>query len=440
MGEWIQGCLVPFLLMGAGLFYSFRLGWFYLRHPVRVFGALGRHRGADGTSPGRALSLALAGTLGVGNIVGVSSAIALGGNGAVLWMWISALCAMILKYAEIVLAMRHRRYDREGKAHGAAMYYIRDFFEEIGLPKVGVFLAGGFALLCLVNAFSMGSLLQVNAVSSALDGVFHLPPLAVGGMLAVFVFLMIRRGRAGLLRPIEFLVPFMTVGYVVLSLAVLVIRRDALPEAFASIFRDACSGRAVAGGILGSASGAAIRYGCMRGLISNEAGCGTAPAAHAIADGSRPAEQGVFGMVEVFVDTILLCTLTALVVIVGNGVSSAPMGDFMMMTVRAYASVLGNFAGIFMAIAVFCFGVATVLCWAHYGLESVFYFSRKPIVANLFSFFYGLSVLVGSVVSASLVWQIADFAIAAMTLLNLLVLCPKAREVAEETRATFFFL
>lgn len=433
MGDWVQGVVLPFLLMGAGIFYHVRLKFFYLLHPVKVFGVFKQYRGERGVSPGRALSLALAGTLGVGNIVGVSSAIALGGNGAIFWMWVSALCAMILKYAEIVLAMRHRRYDGEGKAHGAAMYYIRDFFSEHGLHGVGAFLAGLFALLCLLNAFSMGSLLQVNAVASAMNGVFHLPPCLVGIFLALFVLFVSLRGRAGLLRPIEYLVPFMTVGYVVLSLAVLVIRHDALPDAFISIFQDAFSVRAAAGGIFGSISGAAIRYGCMRGLISNEAGCGTAPTAHAIAEKSRPAEQGVFGILEVFVDTILLCTLTALVVIVGNGIARVPSGDFMMMTISAYASVLGNFAGVFMAIAVLCFGVATVLCWAHYGLECVFYFSHKPAFAKLFSICYAFSVLMGSIVSATFAWQLADLAIAAMTFLNLLVICPKVREVAEET-------
>ena len=340
---------------------------------------------------------------------------------------------MILKYAEIVLAMRHRRYDKGGASHGAAMYYIRDFFSSVGLPRLGVILAGGFAVLCLINAFSMGSLLQVNAVAEAMEGVFHIPPLAVGGVLGALVLAVSLRGREGLMKPIEWLVPVMTVGYVVLSLAVLIVRREALPDAFASILEEAFQKRAAVGGILGFGSVAALRYGCMRGLISNEAGCGTAPAAHAVADGSRPAEQGVFGIVEVFVDTILLCTMTALVVIVGDGMSVAANGDFMMMTVHSYASVLGRFAGIFMALAVLLFGVATVLCWAHYGLECVFYFSRRPALTKIFSVAYAISVFAGAVVSSALAWQIADFATAAMTLPNLTVICPMSREVAEET-------
>ena len=437
MAQWIQGVLLPLLLVGAGIFYAGRLKLFYLRHPIRLLRALAGHGKADGASPGRALCLALAGTLGVGNIVGVSSAIALGGAGAVLWMWVSAICAMVLKYAEIVLAMRHRRYDREGKAHGAAMYYIRDFFAGRGLPRFGAWLAGGFAILCLLNTFSMGSLLQVNAVASALEGVFFIPPVTVGILLGGMVLLFSLRGRGGLLRPIEYLVPWMTVGYVVLSLAVLIVKREDLPRAFSLIFEDTFSGRAAAGGAWGVISVSALRYGCMRGLISNEAGCGTAPAAHAIAEGSRPAEQGVLGMVEVFVDTILLCTLTALVVLVGNGVAQAPAGDFMMMTVAAYASVLGRFAGGFMAIAVLCFGVATILCWAHYGMECIFYFWKGKGARILFSVCYALSVFLGTLLSSDFAWQLADFAIAAMTLLNLLVLCPMSGSVVRETEQVF---
>ncbi|MBQ8345714.1 MAG: alanine:cation symporter family protein, partial [Clostridia bacterium] len=315
--------------------------------------------------------------------------------------------------------------------------YIKDFFASRGRKQLGSALALLFALLCLANTFTMGSLLQVNAVAAALEGVFHIPPLTVGIVLAGFTWLVLKQGRTGVLKQVERLVPLMTLGYLLLSLAVLIRRWEALPEAFAAIFQNAFSGQAVTGGVLGIGLINALRYGCMRGLVSNEAGCGTAPTAHAVAVCSSPAEQGLFGLAEVFVDTIVLCTVTALVVIVGGGISAAPTGDFMMVTVLSYASVLGDAAGIFMAVAVLLFGVATVLCWAHYGSECVYYLSPRLAGTKSFPALYALSVLGGAVISASFAWQMADLAITAMTFLNLLVICPMSGEVVQETKHLF---
>lgn len=190
LNQYCFGAAVPVVLMAAGLFYGFRLRWFYLLHPVSVCRALLEKRERGGVSSLRALSLALAGTLGVGNIVGVSAALAMGGFGAIFWMWVSALCAMLLKYAEIVLAMRHRRFDGEGKPHGAATYYIRDCFG----GRLGGALAAVFAALCVLNAVSMGSVIQVNAVREALEGVFRVPAWLTGGALALLTLWVLRRG------------------------------------------------------------------------------------------------------------------------------------------------------------------------------------------------------------------------------------------------------
>ena len=185
INQYVFGIAVPILLVLGGIFYSFRLRFFYLRYPKKLLGALLAPSGTGGVSPFRALTLALAGTLGVGNIVGVSAAIYLGGFGAIFWMWISALCAMVLKYAEIVLAMKHRRFDAEGRPHGAAMYYIRDFLSAHGRPLLGKGIACVFALFFLLNAFTMGSVIQSKTVVDSLSGVFHLPVLPVGIVLAV---------------------------------------------------------------------------------------------------------------------------------------------------------------------------------------------------------------------------------------------------------------
>ncbi len=435
--EWINryvfGTAVPVLLICAGLFFGFRLGWFYLLHPIRTLRALMGKEGRGGVSPFRALTLSLAGTLGVGNIVGVSAAISMGGFGAVFWMWISALCAMLLKYAEIVLAMLHRRYDGEGKPHGGAMYYIRDCFFRMGVRRLGAGLAVLFAILCILNAVTMGSVVQVSAVTDAMEGVFRIPPLATGTVLAFVSWMVIRKGTGGMISLTEWLVPLMTLGYLVLSAAVLILRADRLPFAFGAILSDAFTPDAAVGGVGGFLLAPGVRFGTMRGLLSNEAGCGTAPAAHAVSNCSEPTEQGVWGIFEVFTDTILLCTVTALAVIVSWGDVVARDGKFMMMTVTAYSSVLGKSAAVFMGIAVLFFGFATVICWAHYGMESTAYLSQRPIARRGFLLLYVGSVFLGAFASSELIWQCADFAIGAMTLINVTVLCLMNREVKEET-------
>ncbi len=435
--EWINryvlGTAVPWLLMVCGLFFLIRLRFFYLRHPIATARLLlGRNR-EERRASFRSLSLALAGTLGVGNIVGVAGAIVMGGAGAIFWMWVSAFFAMALKYAEILLAMRYRHYDEEGRPHGSAMDYIRAGFRKRGLPVLGGFLASVFALLCLGNALSMGSLLQVSAVASALEGAFEIPRLLTGIVLALVALWLIRGGSEGMMRITEKMVPLMTLGYLILSAAVLILRSEAIPRAFFRIFEDAFSPVAAAGGVGGFLLSRGVRFGTMRGLISNEAGCGTAPAAHATAIGVSPVRQGIMGIFEVFADTVVLCTLTALVILVGVGETGAVGEDFMGITLGAYRAVLGQPAAYFMAAAVLFFGFATVICWAHYGMESVSFLTEARWAKRGFGVIYGGSVLAGAVVSAAPIWQITDLAVGGMTLINLLTLMMMNREVREET-------
>lgn len=433
LNRYCFGTVMPLLLILAGLFYGIRLRFFPLRHP-KIFVRTFTEKKAEGDrSPFRALTLALAGTLGVGNMVGVSAAIAMGGFGSVFWMWIGAVCAMLLKYAEIVLAMGHRRYDRSGRPHGAAMYYIRDFFAVRGHKIWGGILAGIFALFCILNALTMGSMIQVHAVVKAFQGVFRISPWITGTVLAIGTGMVFYKGTDGMLKVTEKLVPFMTLGYLILSVAALAMRANAVPAALLSIVQNAFSFDAAMGGIGGFLLSSAVRYGVMRGLISNEAGCGTAPAAHATSSCTVPAKQGVWGIFEVFADTVLLCTVTALVIIVGWNDIIADEGDFMMMTISAYAGILGDFAGYFMAIAVLLFGFATVVCWAHYGMESIFYFSDCPRLRNGFGILYIGAVWFGSFASSAQIWEAADLAVGVMTLINVPLICLMSREVKEQT-------
>lgn len=432
----------PILLLGVGVFYLFRLRGFCFLHPVRCLCALFGHRPSGGISPFRALTVALAGTLGVGNIVGVASALYLGGPGAVLWMMVSALVAMLLKYAEITLAVRHRRTEADGSPTGGAHYYIRDGLAARDLPRVGQVLAAVFALLCLVNAITMGSFLQVNAVAGAMEEGFSIPPWLTGGLVAVLAVIAVGGGARRIAALTEKLVPFMTVGFLLVTLAVLILRRERIPAALASIWEDALSPRGVGAGMLGFMTSKGIRYGVMRGLVSNEAGCGTAPMAHAAADTDLPARQGLFGLVEVFVDTVLLCSLTALCILVSDSGPAAFGEDTVRTAQAAFSSTLGSWAGGFFALSILLFGVATVLCWAHYGMTATRYLAPRGekgtrAAETLYTVVLAASLFLGAVSAPRLAWTLADVAIAVMTLLNLFVLLLLHREVGEETERLF---
>ena len=431
INKYFFGIGIPFLLMGAGIFYCIRLKFFHFLHPIKVLRSFKSER-SGGVSSLKAMMLALAGTLGVGNMVGVASAIALGGFGAVFWMWVSALIAMILKYAEIVLAMLYRKYDEGGRPYGAAMYYIRACFR----GRLGAVLAGIFAVFCIINAFSVGSMIQVNAAAEAMNGVFGTPPIVIGLIFAAITLVAILRGSTGILALTEKLVPLMTLGFTVISVAVIVMRPSDALAAIEKIFSNAFSFQSGAAGVSGFLLSGAIRYGTMRGILSNEAGCGTAPAAHAVSSCREPARQGTWGIFEVFVDTILLCTLTAIVIIIGYDAID-PSGDFMMMTVAAYESVIGRAAGYFLAIAVMLFGLATVLCWAHYGEVGVNYFSRRAGVKRAYKLIYSLCVFLGALVSTDVLWESADLSIGTMSAINICALLLMSGRVKRETEEYF---
>ena len=433
LNEYVLGIAVPAGLMLVGIFFCIILGFFHFRHPIMLARSLFEKGDKNGVSPFRAVMLALAGTLGVGNIVGVASAIYLGGAGAVFWMWISALCAMILKYAEIVLAILHRRQNANGEFYGGAMYYIKDFFASRKKEGIGILLSGIFALLCIVNAVSMGSMIQANAISSAIDGVWNVSPIAVGAVLSIVALAVISKGTGGIVKLTNLLVPVMSLGYVILSLAVIFKNYRMLPSVIDSIFGSAFTPRSAASGVLGFLLSGAVRYGAMRGLLSNEAGCGTAPAAHAVSNTDSAARQGIWGIFEVFVDTIVLCTMTALVLLLGYESAAEHGGNFIMMTFSAYTLFLGGAAEAFMCIAVLFFGFATIVCWAHYGMSSVMFFSDSGAARKAFIVIYCISVFCGSVMSADVIWQAADLAIGLMTVINLYVLVRMSGEVRSET-------
>lgn len=436
MLEWLNGrvlgVLVPCLLVLAGAFFTLRVGLSCAAHPKKMLRGMLKRTGS-GTSPLRAVTLALAGTLGVGNLVGVASAIWYGGAGAVFWMWISAFFAMALKYAEVVLAVSHRRTDQKGNHRGGAMYYITDCFEKIGCARIGKILAAAFAALCVLDGVSMGCVIQTNAIGGVFEGICGIPPLLTGLVLGAATLAIMLGGSARIMKATDLLVPVMTGGFMILSLAVLMLRAPLIPSALRSIFSAVFDLRAALGGAGGFALARALRYGVMRGLVSNEAGCGTAPIAHACADTDHPAKQGFWGVFEVFADTLVLCSMTALVILVSYDKVQMYGENSIMMTVRAYTTVLGDWAGYFLCAAVLFFGFATVVCWGHYALEALSYLTPSRGVRFGFVCIFALGAAVGTIAAPAALWQIADIAIGAMTTINLLVLLLMQGEVRRWT-------
>ncbi len=427
LGEALLGIGMPLLLLLAGLFFGFLLAGYILPHPLKCLALMsGKAQGNSGSSA-RALAVALAGTLGVGNIAGVATAIAVGGAGAVFWMLLAAFAAMPLKYAEITLAQVHRKQNRKGGFYGGAPYYIRAVLG----GRVGRAVAGLFALLLIFCTLTLGSALQAHAAAEAFTGVFRAPSVAVGAVLALVAAVILCSGTALAERVLGALVPLLCVGFTVASLAVIITRRAALPAAFAAIWQGAFAPTAGAGGLLGILCSRAVRMGVARGLVSNEAGCGTAPTAHAAANAKSPAQQGLWGILEVFVDTVLLCTLTALVILVTAGECT---GEGVMLAISAFGAVLGPAFPPLIAIAVLLFALATILCWARYGTEALSYLTGVPCGTRLLTLAVCLSVLLGAVSAPTLVWGATDLVLALMTLVNLAVLLLSHRTVLDETK------
>ncbi|MBQ8004851.1 MAG: amino acid carrier protein [Clostridia bacterium] len=428
--RYILGAAVPVMLIGAGVFFLIYLKFFFIVKPKRTFSPLFKKKKGNGVSSFGALTVALAGTLGVGNIVGVSSALIIGGPGSVIWMLISAFAAMVLKYAEILLAHRHRRFERGGIS-GGAMYYIEDYFGN-GLGRV---IATVFAVFCLVNTFSMGCMLQSNAVSAAFCQVADIQTWVIGAILAVLCGIVILKGVRDISPLTSVIIPIMTLVYISMSSLVIWQFRDNLGYVFSIMVKDAFAPESAFGGVCGFLLSDQVRYGTMRGLLSNEAGCGTAPMAHAASKAPKAAEQGIWGIIEVFVDTVLLCTLTALVILLAFGDRIGNFNDLdeMKLVIASFGTVFGNATEPMIFIMVFAFAFATIICWAYYGSVTLGYITQNTKIHSAFKLIYIAGVFVGAMQIGKAVWQMADIALAVMTIINITMLFFMRKEIKEET-------
>ncbi len=423
------GFLLPFIILGSGIYFTKYLGGFYLIRPARTLRLLFAKEKDCKISPLRALSVSLAGTLGVGNIVGVAVALLLGGAGAIFWMWISAFFAMILKYAEIVLAMRYRIH-RNGKKFGGPMYYMK---KGIG-GLLGKSLALVFALLGVIAAFSMGSLVQMKAASDAMYETFFVPPYLFGIVTALVCLLLLSGGYEKISKLTSVAIPLLSAVYFFMAARIVWLEADKIPLMIREIVKDAFSVSAASGGIVGYLFSGAIRHGVAKGSFSHEAGCGTAPMAHAGADTKIPAKQGILGIFEVFFDTIVLCTLTGFVILLAFD-GTFPTDNGMALVILSFSKYYGAKAAYIISVSVVLFAVATVICWGYYGLETLSYLTKNPWLSKSYIVLYCIVAAFGAVMRESAVWEISDFTAALMTVLNLSAVFWLRREIREETEA-----
>ena len=447
VNNFIWGVPAMICIIGVGLILSFRTGFIQIRKfPYAMKATIGRmfkkKTASDGSiTPFQAVCTALAATVGTGNIAGVAGAIAIGGPGAVFWMWISALLGMCTKFAEVTLAVHFREKNKDGDLVGGPMYYIKN-----GLSKNWRFLAYLFSLFGVLTVFGTGNATQVNTITTAVNSALlnynligedatKTVSLVIGIIIAIAVALVLLGGIKRIGNVCEKLVPFMAVFYVILAIGVLILNIGKVPSVFYSIFYGAFNPQAVTGGIVGTLF-TSMKKGVSRGIFSNEAGLGTGSIAHACADTRNPVKQGLFGIFEVFTDTIVICTLTALVILCsGTGIQygSAAGAE---LTISGFTATYGNWVSIFTAIALCSFAFSTILGWGLYGARCAeFLFSNKVI--KPFMFLYSLVAIVGATMDLGLLWDIAETFNGLMAIPNLIALFLLSETVAKLAREYF---
>lgn len=423
----VWGAPALLLILGLGCWLSFYTGFIQFRWLPKAlkqfFSQLSRKEENGGVSQFRALCTALAATVGTGNLAGVAGAISIGGPGAIFWMWICGFLGMVIKFAEATLAVYFRRKNSRREWAGGPMHMIRN-----GLPQKYWFLATCYSIFGLVAAFGMGNATQVSTMIAGINEMLPLFGLQVsqkgnmlmGLILAVLVAFLLLGGAKRIGQAAELLVPFAAGLYLLLGCMVLVLRADALPVAIMSIFRGAFSPKAVTGGAVGSVF-MALRTGVSRGVFTNEAGMGTASMAHAAADVDHPVEQGLMGIVEVFLDTIVICTMTALVILCSGIPIRYGVDAGIELTTAAFASVLGQWVSIVIAFSVCLFALATVLGWGLYGIRCAQYlFGDKAW--RIFVYFQIAAIAVGAVLKAESIWLAAEILNGLMAIPNLIAL------------------
>lgn len=447
VNNFIWGVPAMICIIGVGLYLSIRTRFLQIRKfPYAIKTTIGRvfrkREASDGAmTPFQAVCTALAATVGTGNIAGVAGAIAIGGPGAVFWMWISAALGMCTKFSEVTLAVHFRETNARGELIGGPMYYIKN-----GLGKNWRWLAALFSLFGVLTVFGTGNATQVNTITTAINSAllnYHLinedavstSNLIIGIIIAILVATVLLGGVKRIGRVTEKLVPFMALIYIVLSLGVILLNLNRVPSVFASIVEGAFSPASVTGGVVGSFF-LSMKKGVSRGIFSNEAGLGTGSIAHACADTSKPVKQGMFGIFEVFTDTIVICTLTALVILCSGVAVDYGKAAGAELTILGFTSTYGSWVSIFTAVAMCCFAFSTAVGWGLYGARCIeFLFSEKVI--KPFMVIYSLVAILGATANLGLMWSIAETFNGLMAIPNLIALFLLSGTVVKLTKEYF---
>ncbi|KXX66196.1 alanine/glycine:cation symporter family protein [Marichromatium gracile] len=432
LNGWVWGPPMLVLILGTGLFLLLGLRlmpWFRLGYGFRMLWSGRRGHGEGDITPFNALMTSLSATVGTGNIAGVGTAIAIGGPGALFWMWCTALVGMATKYAEGVLAVKYREVDAKGNHVGGPMYYIKN-----GLGRRWLWLGAAFAVFGAMAGFGIGNMVQANSVADALNSKFALPKAWVGGVMALLVGLVLIGGIRWIAQVAGKLVPFMAIAYVLGGLVVLGLNAEALPGAVVQIVEYAFSPTAAVGGFAGATVMMGIQMGVARGVFSNEAGLGSAPIAHAAAKNDNPVQQGTIAMLGTFIDTLIICTITGLVIMVTGAWTSGETGASL--STAAFGAGLPGVGGYVVALGLALFAFTTILGWSVYGERCVEYlFGVRAILP--FRLVWVAAIPVGAMVKLEFVWLVADTLNAMMALPNLLALVLLSPVVFRLTREHF---
>ncbi len=442
----ILSIAMMFLLIATGVFLSIKTGFlqfrkfgYVLKNTVgMMFNKKLHHRDAGSVSPFQAVTTALAGTIGTGSIAGVATALVLGGPGAVFWMWISALFGMVTKYSEIVLALKFREKDKHGAFRGGPMYYIKN---GLGIKWLAIL----FAVFAMIACIGTGNATQSNSISGVINSNFNIAPWITGVILTVIVGFVIIGGVKRIATVNEKLVPVMAVFFILASVVALAFNANKIPNAFALIFNEAFNFKSAFGGVAGYSILSAMRYGVGRGVFSNEAGLGSAPIAHSASSTEDPVKQGLWGVFEVFITTIIICTMSAIVVLTSDIYSSAyasgelPSVSGAALSSAAFDEAIPYIGGIGIAVSTVFFALSTILGWAYYGEVSVGYIfkNHSKTAIGIYRIIYVAFVFIGAVAEINTVWLVADCFNALMALPNLIALIGLSGLVVKITREHF---
>ncbi len=435
LDNFVWGPPMMVILVGTGIFLTIRLGFPQFLHSSYAWklifkGAFKKdvsERGEGEITPFQALTSTLAATVGNGNIAGVATAVAAGGPGALVWMWLTALVGMCTKMCEAALGVKYRIKDKDGAYAGGSMYFI-----EKGLGQK--WLGWLFAFFGAICAFGIGDAVQTNSMALVGNSVFNIPVALTGAVITFLVWIVVIGGIKRIGEVTEKLVPFMAVFYIVGALIIIIAKINLLPWAIGEIFRSAFTGRAAFGGFAGATVAQAMRYGVARGIFSNEAGLGSASIAHAVAQTKHPVRQGTIAMIGVMIDTLIVCSMTGIVIVMTKSLETGLTSTAL--TAHAFTSVLGGVGGPIVALGSLLFGYSTIITWCYYGQQCSRYMFG-PIVVKPYAWLFVIVAFLGAVVKVPFVWLLTDALNGAMAIPNLIGLIFLSGVMAKEVKEYF---